>query len=156
MHNDNNLQQDWQNYRACFCLKLTPIHTKWHTRLSTKLRKPPFRFIRNINCIYMSFFCKCIILTDTIFLLRISTTISWITFFLSFLFRQPYCWLTSLTFAILFASTVTAISHRLLYVSIFWPELSLTGSLSCDVYFNTSLQITTLAGLPIQSFNTFT
>jgi len=93
MHNDNNSQQDCQNYRACFCLKLTPIHTKWHTRLSTKLRKPPFRFIRNINCIYMSFFCKCIILTDTIFLLRISTTISWITFFLSFLFRQPYCWL---------------------------------------------------------------
>ena len=31
-----------KNYTACFCSKLTAIHTKWHTRLPTKLRKPLF------------------------------------------------------------------------------------------------------------------
>ena len=55
-----------RNYTECFCSKLTPIHNKWHIRLSKKLRKPPFRFTRIINWNYTFFSCKCIILTDTI------------------------------------------------------------------------------------------
>jgi hypothetical protein len=108
-----------KNYRACFCSKLTPIHTKWHTWLSTKLRKRPFRFTRVINSFYIFFFPKCIILPDSASFLRVSTYIHWIKLFPSFLFRQPDCCLTSVTFVILFARTIISVSYRLFYVSSF-------------------------------------
>ena len=84
-----------KNYTACFCSKLTPIHNKWHTRLSKKLRKPPFRFTRIINWIYTFFFCKCVILTDTISFLPYFHFHFWIKLFLFLVFRRTFCWLSS-------------------------------------------------------------
>jgi hypothetical protein len=54
------------NFTTCLWSKLTLIQSKWHTQLSTRLRKFPFRFTLIINYIYMFCFYKCVVLTDTI------------------------------------------------------------------------------------------
>ena len=106
-----------KNYTECFCSKLTPIHTKWHTQLSTKLSKPPFRFTWIINCIQIPFSLSVMYWVIQFPFFSISSSIHWIKFLLSFLFRRLDFWLTSLTFVILFARKIIAMSSRLLCVS---------------------------------------
>jgi hypothetical protein len=111
-----------KNYRACFCSKLTAIRTKWHTRLSTKLLYHPFRLTRILITFICSFSASVLYCLIQFPFFRISTSIHWIKLFLSFLFRRPDFWLTSLIFVILFALTIIALSHPLLWVSSFCAQ----------------------------------
>jgi len=95
MHCDNNLQQDWQNYTPSFYSKLTLIRIKWHPRLYTKLRKPPFRFTWMIKYFICSLSLSVLYWLIKFPLFCISTSIFWNKFFLSFLFCLSDIWLTS-------------------------------------------------------------
>jgi hypothetical protein len=78
-----------KNYTACFCSKLTPIHTEWYTRLSTTHRKRPFGYPM-INY-FLMLSSKFIVLIDTNFFLRISAYTRRIKLFLSSPFQQTDC-----------------------------------------------------------------
>ena len=95
MHNDNNSQQDWQKLHTSFCSKLTLIHIKWHTRLSTNFRNCPFRLTRIINYFICSFSASMLHWPTQFPFFRISTSILWNNLFDSFLFWRNDFWLTS-------------------------------------------------------------
>jgi hypothetical protein len=92
----------------------TPNDTRNSLRSSVN---PPFRFTWIINCIQISFSLSVMYWVIQFPFFSISSSIHSIKFFLSFLFRRLSFWLTSLTFVILFARKVIAMSHRLLCVS---------------------------------------
>ena len=50
MHNDNNWQQDWQNYTACFCSKLTPNDT--HNSLRSSVNA-----LFDLHGLFFTFIC---------------------------------------------------------------------------------------------------
>jgi hypothetical protein len=84
-----------KNYTACLWSNLTLIFSKWHTRLSTRFRKPPFDLhgllITFIYSVSVSVFYWRIQFP----FFRISNSIHWIKIFLFFLFRQTDCRFTS-------------------------------------------------------------
>ena len=71
-----------KNYTACFCSKLTPIHTKWHTQLSTKLRKPSFFDLQGLLITFICSFSLSVLYWVMQFpFFSISSSINWIKFF---------------------------------------------------------------------------
>ena len=95
MHNFNNSQQDWQNYTPCFCSKVKLIHINGTNNCLRNSVNPLF----DLHGLFITFICS---FSLSVFywriqypLFRISTSIYWINFFLSFLLCRSDIWLTS-------------------------------------------------------------
>jgi hypothetical protein len=109
-----------------------------------------YRILTNFICLF--FFILSYWLIQFPFYLN-STSIYWIKFFLSFQFRRPECSLTPLTFVILFARNIIAVSLRLLCDCSFCAWIKSKFFSFSDIHYNTSVPITTVAVLLIYCFN---